>query len=657
MWLKFIVLSGLIVGSLFRGVVGNLRAAGNSSPEDNIISSTSTSSTTTDARPNILFIVADDMGYNDLSSFGSPTIATPNIDRIGKQGVKFTQFYAGASICTPSRAAMWTGRLPIRSGVYSALNYPFDSIFRVFYPTSEGCLPESEVTIGDALKPQGYSTVMIGKHHLGHNKDLNCLPGGGNQGFDFFYGLPYSHEEGYPGPMPEGLVFPPVPLMTNNYGIIEQPFNGSDLTDRYTALAEQLIYRFAVGQGQATGDLLSSSPLGDNYFGLNDDELFGPGSGISFSDPFYMHVAYENPHVPLFLSDDYDPVSLRGLYGDSVEEMDGSIGRILTALDNGNLMENTLVIFTSDNGAWVNPNNGLNSNRPTKGMGPYDGGSNAPFFEGKGSTYEGGFRVPLVISWPSVIPADQTIRKPVTAMDFFPTIMEMTNTPLPQNTIFDGVSILSLMLSGDGGGVAARGVGDGEEIARNNNNNNYNYDSDNDPHECIYFWREHTLYAIRCGPHKAHFVTRSGFDFKEAPLTHDPPLLFNVNWDPSEAIPLNTSTVENAVVVQYLTLQAKLHVDTIEVGASQYLAQNFSRVPCCPRGSTNGVFSPYTGQFTADESSIDSDAFTAYLSLSYGNDASSGSIEEAVNTIGAAFVNTDVPEGPWRSCLCHRPGL
>ncbi len=141
------------------------------------------------SQPNIVLIMADDMGYNDLSSYGSPTIDTPNIDSIGKNGVRFTEFYLGASICSPSRSSMLTGRLPVRSGVYTAFDYPFDSLFRVFYPTSIGCLPKEEVTVGDALRDT-YSTAMIGKWHLGHNVDNDCLPGGGNQGFDFFYGIP-----------------------------------------------------------------------------------------------------------------------------------------------------------------------------------------------------------------------------------------------------------------------------------------------------------------------------------------------------------------------------------------------------------------------------------------------------------------------------------
>jgi hypothetical protein len=204
--------------------------------------------------PNILLIVADDMGWNDLSLTGSVTISTPNLDKLARRGSLFTQFTVAAPICTPSRAAMLTGRLPIRTGVYANLEYPLDNLFRVFYPSSVYCLPEKEVTIGDALKAEGrYSSAMVGKWHLGHNPEYNCLPGRGKQGFDFFYGLPYSHEEGYPGPFPEGLIFPPVPLICDDK-FVEQPFNMSDLTSRYTELTTELLLRYGEGQGQGQSD-------------------------------------------------------------------------------------------------------------------------------------------------------------------------------------------------------------------------------------------------------------------------------------------------------------------------------------------------------------------------------------------------------------------
>ena len=501
---------------------------------------------------NVLLIVADDLGYNDLSSYGSPTIETPHIDGLASSGARFTQFYTGAPVCTPSRSAMLTGRLPVRSGIYCNLAPPADELFRVFYPTSEGCLPESEVTIGDALK-ESYATAMIGKWHLGHNKDEPCLPGNGNQGFDAFFGIPYSHEEGYPGPMPEGLVFPPVPLMSTGYTFVEQPFNESDLTSRYTELVEGLIEQFAIGQGTRVPDEAVTTVSEDLSIELD------------FQKPFFMHIGYENPHVPLFLSEDYTAQSRRGLYGDSVQEMDISIGRIISAVEKNGLAENTLIMFTSDNGAWINPSNGLNPNRQVFGMGPFDGGCNAPFKEGKGSTWEGGFRVPFVVSLPGTIPGNQIIRTPITAMDIMPTILDYAGIPPPKDTIFDGKSVRQTLQQGDSSGPV---------------------------HECIYLWREKDLYAIRCGQYKAHFITRSGFDFSDEGTFQDPPLLFNVEWDPSEAIPLDVTDPTYAVELKKLTLQADIHLSTVDKASSQYLAQNMSRVPCCPRDSPEDVNLP-----------------------------------------------------------------
>mmetsp|Transcript_24691 Transcript_24691/g.41170 ORF Transcript_24691/g.41170 Transcript_24691/m.41170 type:complete len:634 (-) Transcript_24691:82-1983(-) len=604
---------------------------------------------------NVLLIVADDLGYNDLSSYGSPTIETPNIDSIGEMGARFTQFYVGGSICTPSRSAMLTGRLPVRSGIYSALDPPADELFRVFYPTSVGCLPESEVTVADALLPE-YATAMIGKWHLGHNKDAKCLPGGGNQGFEFFYGLPYSHEEGYPGPLPEGLVFPPVPLMTSDYGFIEQPFNESDLTSRYTSIAENLIMRFAAGQEKSD----QKPPAVEGATSTQEEELF---SQLDYSRPFFLHVGYENPHVPLFLGVDYDGTSRRGLYGDSVQEMDLSVGRLLDALKRGGLMDNTLVIFTSDNGAWLDPNNGLNSNRPVSGMGPFDGGSNAPFQGGKGSTWEGGFRVPLLVSLPAHIPPRRIVRTPVTAMDFLPTILEYAQIPLPEGGTLDGLSMRSLLEQGTStqqhqsqvqqqqkqqleeeeeeeertgkrllttdykeledtvaATAAAIGKNDGKFTGRTSSTSSSSEkEKEKDLHDCIYLWREKDLYAIRCGQYKAHFITRSGFYFSDHGTVQDPPLLFNVEWDPAERLPLDTTAEpQYAAQLAYLEAQANLHVHSIVKAPSQYLAQNYSRVPCCPRDRSR--------------------KFSANLGMP---------------TKVAVADKSDIPH-PWEDCLCSR---
>lgn len=250
-----------------------------------------------------------------------------------------------------------------------------------------------------------------------------------------------------------------------------------------------------------------------------------------------------------------------------MQEMDLSIGRIVAALKAAGVYDNTLIAFTSDNGAWTNPSNGLNDERATKGVGPYDGGNNSPFYEGKGSTYEGGFRVPMILSLPSAIPPGQIIRSPVTAMDFFPTFLSFAGVDVPTDRVYDGVSLEKLLLSS-------------KEVSADS--------TELDPHECIFLWREKDLYAIRCGQYKAHFITRSGFDFSDLGVVQDPPLLYNVEWDPGEAIPLNTSHAKNKKIVVDLQFAAARHKATIEFVPSEYTAQNLSRVPCCPRGHKDG---------------------------------------------------------------------
>lgn len=250
-------------------------------------------------KPNIIIMFADDLGYGDLGCFGHPTIRTPNLDRMAGEGMKLTQFYSAAPVCTPSRAALMTGRLPVRSGMSS--NHR-----RVLFPDSEGGLPEEEITIGEALQKVGYRTACIGKWHLGHHQQY--LPT--NNGFDYYFGIPYSNDM---NSVKRGD--PPVPLM-ENLEIIEQPANQNTLTRRYTEEAIRFINQKS-------------------------------------DQPFFIYLPYTFPHVPLFASDEFLGTSTRGLYGDVVEEIDWSVGQILEELRKKELDKNTLVVFTSDNGPWL----------------------------------------------------------------------------------------------------------------------------------------------------------------------------------------------------------------------------------------------------------------------------------------------------------------
>lgn len=388
---------------------------------------------------NVIIILADDMGYGDLGCYGHPTIETPNIDRMAAEGMKFTQFYVGANVCTPSRAALLTGRLPVRTGMAGS-----DQSGNVLYPYSTGGLPQSETTIARALKSQNYRTAIIGKWHLGHLPDF--LPT--QHGFDEWFGIPYSNDMF--GPAYRNA--PPLPLYKEGK-VIETNPDQHLLTKRYTAEAIDFIKR-------------------------------------NNKNPFFLYYPNNFPHVPLFASKDFAGKSKRGLYGDVVSELDWSVGEILKTVKDLGLEKNTLVIFTSDNGPWLREKE--------------NGGSAGLLFEGKGSSYEGGMRVPAIAWWPGTIKPLQTNTALATTMDLFPTILKLAGARVPSDVVFDGVDILPL-LKGE------------KESVRD---------------EVFYYTRDN-LYAVRKGPWKAHFITKRSYS-KESPVEHEVPVLFNIETDPSE---------------------------------------------------------------------------------------------------------------------------
>lgn len=458
--------------------------------------------------PNYIFMIADDLGYNDVGSFGSLSIPTPHLDVMAREGLRMTNFYTAGSLCSPSRAALLTGRLPVRSGVYTRLSYPLDNDFRVFYPSSVGCMLQNETTLANYLKTKGYSTVMIGKNHIGHN--TGCLPV--DRGFDYFYGLPYSHEEGYPT-YPEGFGWPPAPLIKDRT-IVEQPVNYSTLNPRYNQIALSLLDQYATTK-----------------------------------ENFFLHLAWENVHVPLFCSPSFCGTSQRGLYGDAVMEMDDSVGQIMAKLKATHLDENTLLFFGSDNGAWQNPSSGF-SEYP---MSPFDGGSNGALFEGKGSTYEGGMRVVGMFWWPRMILPGGVSMEIASMMDLVPTVLELSGISSPKNLVLDGHSLVP-MLTGK---------------------------NQTSPYMYYPYWRDHTLYAIRNGSFKCHFWTRSGFG-QDAPVSHDPCLLYNIDWDVAERIPLNATNYPNYdAVIDLMNALNQSHTASMTFGPSQFELQDVSVIPCC----------------------------------------------------------------------------
>lgn len=404
--------------------------------------------------PNLVILFADDLGYGDLGVYGHPTIRTPHLDRMAADGLKFTQFYVGSSVCTPSRAALLTGRLPQRSGMASDRR-------RVLFPDSKLGLPMEEHTIAEVLRERGYATAAIGKWHLGHLPEF--LPT--NHGFDLYYGIPYSND------MDRVVDYTPithapedniwidpqietwnVPIMRNEE-VIERPAEQHTITRRYTEEAVQFI--------EAHQD-----------------------------QPFFVYLPYSLPHVPLFASEDFQ-TSPRGPYGDVVEEIDWSVGQIMETLHALGLAENTLVVFTSDNGPWLTFQT--------------QGGSAGLLRDGKGTTWDGGMRVPALAWWPGTIAPGTVTDALATAMDLLPTAAALAEATLPQDRPYDGTSLLPLLR--------------GETDAVRNS---------------VPFYRGTQLFALRQGPWKAHFITRGAYETDQGPQVLDTPELYHLDHDPSE---------------------------------------------------------------------------------------------------------------------------
>lgn len=316
------------------------------------------------AAPNVVLLLADDLGVGDLSMNGSP-IRTPNIDQLARQGAYLTQFYASANVCTPSRAGLLTGRYAIRMGL----------AHKVVESDSTHGLPDGELTLAELLRGAGYATALVGKWHLGHQAQFWPTA----HGFQYFYGLLYSNDM--------------QPLAV---------YRAKEVVDR------------TVDQRQLTRQLTRE---GVEFIQQNARQ------------PFFLYLAYTAPHIPLAASSEWSGRSAAGLYGDVVEELDWSVGEILDAIDEAGVADRTLVLFTSDNGAWFE-------------------GSNSPFRDGKGLPLDGGYRVPLVARLPGVIPPG--VRSDAIAMniDVLPTVSTVTAVSLPSSLSLDGRDILPLLKGG-----------------------------------------------------------------------------------------------------------------------------------------------------------------------------------------------------------------
>jgi len=411
--------------------------------------------------PNVVLIFTDDQGYGDVGCYGATGFSTPNLDAMAAAGARFTDFYVPAPVCTPSRGALMTGCYPMRIGLGH----------RVLFPYSTRGLNPEEVTIAELLKGAGYTTAMIGKWHLGHHPPF--LPT--RQGFDSFFGTPYSNDMNGHHYKHNDFLSSPLPLM-RDAKVVELDPDQRLLTRRYTEEA----VRFIATHKDA---------------------------------PFFLYLAHNMPHVPIYASDKFQGTTEHGLFGDVIAEIDWSVGEINAALEAAGVAENTLVIFTSDNG----PVPGTR----TAPQGQYEGGSAGPLRGQKNQTWEGGMREPCIMRWPAGIAAGTVITELATSMDILPTLAGLAGVPLPAVTI-DGRDIRPL-LSGEPGATT--------------------------PHDVFYYYRDNRLQALRSGAWKLH-VWRP--EWKGA--AH-PPLLYNLDDDLGETTDVSAS---HPAVVRALLAKADL---------------------------------------------------------------------------------------------------
>lgn len=358
--------------------------------------------------PNIVIVFADDLGYADLGCYGSKRTKTPNLDRLAADGMRFTDFHVAAAVCTASRAALLTGCYPQRVNLLGALG-----------PGSKIGIHADESLLPELLKAKGYATAIFGKWHLGDAPQF--LPT--RHGFDRYFGLPYSNDM-WPN-HPTNKSFPKLPLIENE-AIIEYNPDQTQLTAWYTERAVKFI-------------------------------------GEHRDQPFFLYVPHSMPHVPIFASEKHRGKSGLGLYGDVIQEIDDSVGQIRAALEKHQLAENTLLVFTSDNGPWLSY--GLHA------------GDAGPLREGKGTTWEGGQRVPMVAWWPRRIAAGKENNEFCTTMDLLPTAVAFAGAELPKHKI-DGHDIRPLLL--------------GEAGAKS-------------PYDAFFYYWQNGLDAVRSGPWKLHF--------------------------------------------------------------------------------------------------------------------------------------------------------
>ena len=450
-----------------------------------------TKKTVTDQPPNFVLIFIDDMGYGDVGVYGATGYQTPNLDKMASEGMRFTNFYSAQPVCSASRAGLLTGCYPNRVGISGAL-FPTDSV---------GINP-NETTIAEMLTQKGYATAVFGKWHLGHHKEFLPL----QNGFDEYVGVPYSNDmwplDDVGNQLPEGhrrLSFPPLPIMNGNEPAeFVTDMKGQDkLTTLYTEKAVDFINR-------------------------NSDK------------PFFLYLPHSMSHVPLGVSDKFRGKSEQGMYGDVMMEIDWSVGEIEKALQANGISKNTVIIFTTDNGPWLNYGN--------------HAGSAGGLREGKTTSWEGGQRVPFIIKWPGGTPAGTICNKLGCAIDILPSFARMADAELPKLKI-DGVDITELW------------KGNFEAQPRQ---------------DILFYYGKNNLNAVRKGnwklvlPHNwQSYDARPGKDGHGGPRvkkTVETPQLYNMMRDPGEQFNVIEYYPEKAEEIMQLVEQARAELGDLNVG-------------------------------------------------------------------------------------------
>ena len=401
--------------------------------------------------PNFVVIYCDDLGYGDLGSFGHPTIRTPHLDQMAEEGQKWTQFYSPDPVCTPSRAGLLTGRYPVRNGMSSPSRV-------VLFPNSSGGLPQEEITLAEVLKQKNYATSAVGKWHLGHLPQHLPM----TQGFDSYYGIPYSNDmdkvsgsanyrRSDPDFYPDTTIYN-VPLLQDDREI-ERPADQNTITRRFTEKAVEFIV-------------------------ANQDK------------PFFLYLAHSMPHIPLFVEERFRGKSIRGLYGDVIEEIDWSVGQVLNTLRELELDTETVVFFSSDNGPWLSFRT--------------HGGSAGPLRAGKGTNFEGGQRVPTIFWGPGRIKPG-FVTGMGSAIDLMSTFASLAEVAMPTDRKMDSYDLSPALLG-----------------------------SGKSPREEFFFWNRGVIHAVRSGPWKLHVQQREPIRYGRV-VHMDKPELYNVEKDIAEA--------------------------------------------------------------------------------------------------------------------------